>query len=174
MHGWRRNLSVIAITFALGSAAPFAAMAAERETLPVSVIPAHYELYLKPNAEALTFSGTVAVTVDVKTPTQDVARLLRAARSFLGLQTQRLNKRRMNTTRGLEEDRKKPRVARALVKLRRWDAFHLVLKPDGVSDHMEAKAWKDRVGPCSERAERQAGGERGKYFAGPAARGESI
>ena len=37
-----------------------------REILPDAVTPTHYDLALAPDAEALTFRGTVAITVEVK------------------------------------------------------------------------------------------------------------
>src|ERR1700678_2673622 len=45
---------------------------AEREVLPDTVIPTHYELLLSPDAAALTFRGTVAITIGVRAPTSDV------------------------------------------------------------------------------------------------------
>src|ERR1700733_13131657 len=42
------------------------AVAATREVLPDAVTPTHYDLALSPDAETLTFRGTVAITVDVK------------------------------------------------------------------------------------------------------------
>jgi aminopeptidase N len=43
-----------------------------REVLPDTVTPTHYDLALSPDAEALTFRGTVAITVNVKSPVQDI------------------------------------------------------------------------------------------------------
>jgi aminopeptidase N len=43
-----------------------------REVLPDTVVPAHYDLSISPDAEALTFRGTVKITVDVRTATPDV------------------------------------------------------------------------------------------------------
>ena len=38
-----------------------------RQVLPRTLVPAHYELSLIPNAEALTFKGTVQITGDAPT-----------------------------------------------------------------------------------------------------------
>ena len=43
-----------------------------REVLPDTVVPTHYDLALFPDAEALTFSGKVAITLDVHAATNDV------------------------------------------------------------------------------------------------------
>jgi len=43
-----------------------------REILPDAVAPTHYDLALSPDAEALTFRGTVAITVEVKSSVQDI------------------------------------------------------------------------------------------------------
>ena len=43
-----------------------------REVLPDTVVPTHYDLALSPDAEALTFSGKVAITLDVRAATSDV------------------------------------------------------------------------------------------------------
>src|SRR6476646_2582121 len=43
-----------------------------REILPDAVTPTHYDLALSPDAEALTFRGTVAITVEVKSSVQDI------------------------------------------------------------------------------------------------------
>ena len=58
--------SVIA---AVGEAPP---AHAAREVLPETVIPTHYELLLSPDADALTFRGKLAITVDVHAATSDV------------------------------------------------------------------------------------------------------
>ena len=44
----------------------------QREMLPDSVVPTHYDLALSPDAQALTFSGKVAITLDVRAATNDV------------------------------------------------------------------------------------------------------
>jgi len=49
------------------------AQAAVRETLPATVVPTHYDLALVPNAQALTFSGQVSITVMTKSPTRDIS-----------------------------------------------------------------------------------------------------
>ena len=56
-----RHFSNCLIFLALASLS--GALAAERETLPSTVVPVHYDLALVPNAEALTFSGQVTITV---------------------------------------------------------------------------------------------------------------
>jgi aminopeptidase N len=43
-----------------------------REVLPDTVVPTHYDLALFPDAKALTFSGKVAITLDVHAATNDV------------------------------------------------------------------------------------------------------
>ncbi|HUL17830.1 MAG TPA: M1 family metallopeptidase [Steroidobacteraceae bacterium] len=43
-----------------------------REVLPADVIPIHYELALAPNAEALTFTGRVSITLRVVAPTASI------------------------------------------------------------------------------------------------------
>jgi aminopeptidase N len=50
------------------AAAPSPAAHLRREVLPDNVIPRHYELALVPDAGALTFTGKVAITVDVIAP----------------------------------------------------------------------------------------------------------
>jgi aminopeptidase N len=48
------------------------AQPAQRETLPADVVPSHYDLAIHPDLDALTFTGTNAVTLDVKNPTADI------------------------------------------------------------------------------------------------------
>ena len=54
----------------------FAAVAvaqnAQREVLPDTIVPTHYDLALAPDAAALAFGGKVAVTIDVRAATSDV------------------------------------------------------------------------------------------------------
>jgi aminopeptidase N len=44
----------------------------QREVLPATVIPTHYELALVPDAKALTFSGIVGISISVKSSTHDI------------------------------------------------------------------------------------------------------
>ena len=61
-------LSVSAIAVAdVGPAAHSA-----REVLPDTVIPTHYDLLLSPDAEALTYRGKVAISIEVRAATPDV------------------------------------------------------------------------------------------------------
>jgi aminopeptidase N len=73
----RHRFPEIALFFAIGLGATPAISApaidvANREVLPDTVTPTHYDLALSPDAEALTFSGTVAITVDVKSSVRDI------------------------------------------------------------------------------------------------------
>src|SRR5512143_3430137 len=45
---------------------------AVREVLPDTVVPVHYDLALTPDAEALTFRGTVKITVEARAATPRV------------------------------------------------------------------------------------------------------
>jgi aminopeptidase N len=65
------------LTFAIGLTFVSASWAeapvpAKREVLPDAVTPSHYDLTLSPDAAALVFRGTVAITVDVKSPVRDI------------------------------------------------------------------------------------------------------
>ena len=51
---------------------PLSAAAEERQVLPSTIVPENYDLVLTPDSVALTFKGTVAITVEVKTATKDV------------------------------------------------------------------------------------------------------
>jgi aminopeptidase N len=44
----------------------------QREVLPTTVIPTHYDLALSPDAQALSFTGAVGVAIAVQRPTSDV------------------------------------------------------------------------------------------------------
>jgi len=66
----RLRLPDIALLVALGLDAMPAISAqaidvGHREVLPDTVVPTHYDLALSPDAEALTFSGTVAIKIPV-------------------------------------------------------------------------------------------------------------
>jgi aminopeptidase N len=50
---------------AVAAAAPAATQHPRRQVLPDNAVPLHYELSLVPDAEALTFSGSVAITIEV-------------------------------------------------------------------------------------------------------------
>src|SRR5580704_1529862 len=69
LHTW--VFFAIGLTSILATTAE-ATVAANREVLPDAVTPAHYDLALSPDAEALTFRGTVAITVDVKSSLRDI------------------------------------------------------------------------------------------------------
>ncbi|HET7085914.1 MAG TPA: M1 family metallopeptidase [Rhizomicrobium sp.] len=58
---------------AVGWVSLLPAQGAERETLPGAVVPVHYDLALVPNAQALTFSGQVTITVVAKSPVMDIS-----------------------------------------------------------------------------------------------------
>jgi len=66
-----RHFSNCLIFLALASLS--GAQAAERETLPDAIVPLHYDLALVPNAQALTFSGQVAITVVAKSAVKDIS-----------------------------------------------------------------------------------------------------
>jgi aminopeptidase N len=61
-------LGTLCLMVAAHAATPSPAAHARREVLPDGVIPRHYELALVPDAAALTFTGKVAITVDVVAP----------------------------------------------------------------------------------------------------------
>jgi aminopeptidase N len=63
-------LSLSSLAMAAGSDAPPAHPV--REVLPDAVVPTHYDLAVSPNAEALTFRGTVKISVEVLAATPDV------------------------------------------------------------------------------------------------------
>ena len=66
------RVSHLAATGLLCFAAGAVAQNAQREVLPDTVVPTHYDLALATDAAALTFSGKVAVTIDVRAATSDV------------------------------------------------------------------------------------------------------
>ena len=49
-----------------------ASVASNREVLPGTVTPTHYDLLVSPDAEGLTFRGRVAISADVKASVQDI------------------------------------------------------------------------------------------------------
>jgi aminopeptidase N len=63
----QRAIAVVLLCLpgAVAAAAPAAAQHPRREVLPDSVVPLHYELALAPDAESLTFTAKVAITIDV-------------------------------------------------------------------------------------------------------------
>ena len=48
------------------------ARASERAVLPTNVLPVHYDVSFRPDARHLTFSGSVAIEIEVKDPTHDI------------------------------------------------------------------------------------------------------
>jgi len=58
-------VGVLCLAGAATAAAPAVAEHPHREVLADNVVPLHYELALTPDAAALTFSGKVAITIDV-------------------------------------------------------------------------------------------------------------
>src|SRR5258708_5424095 len=71
---WIRVIEVSLLCLPGGTAAagPTPTHQAQREVLPEGVVPKHYELALAPDAEALSFSGTVSISIDVSAPTSSV------------------------------------------------------------------------------------------------------
>ncbi|HEX8782276.1 MAG TPA: hypothetical protein VF764_02825, partial [Steroidobacteraceae bacterium] len=61
-------LGTLCLMGAAHAATPSPATHVRREVLPESVVPLHYDLALVPDAGALTFTGKVAITVDVIAP----------------------------------------------------------------------------------------------------------
>jgi aminopeptidase N len=59
---------VLCLIGAAQAATPSPVEQRRREVLPDSVVPRHYDLALVPNAESLTFTGKVAITVEVIAP----------------------------------------------------------------------------------------------------------
>jgi aminopeptidase N len=57
---------------AVGAPATSAQPADQREVLPTTVVPTHYDLSLAPDAQALTFTGVVGISIAVQQPTGDV------------------------------------------------------------------------------------------------------
>ena len=65
--------ALLGVSGAALAAAPAAAEAHhKREILPDSVVPLHYDLSLAPDAEALSFTGKLEITVEVRTPVRSV------------------------------------------------------------------------------------------------------
>jgi aminopeptidase N len=77
----QRAIALVALCLigAAQAATPAPAEHARREVLPDNVVPRHYDLALVPDADALTFTGKVAITVEViaagSTITLNAARL---------------------------------------------------------------------------------------------------
>jgi aminopeptidase N len=62
-----RLLAALAVTLSASGAA-----VAARIVLPTDVVPEHYRIEITPDAKALTFTGHVAIDVDVRRPTRTV------------------------------------------------------------------------------------------------------
>ncbi len=54
------------------SLAPFSVHAAERQVLPDTVTPSHYDLHISPDAAALSFTGDETIAVDVHAATRTI------------------------------------------------------------------------------------------------------
>jgi aminopeptidase N len=69
-----RRLAVLAcLLWAISPGAlTAAAQTPAREVLPDGVTPSHYELAIRPDLTALTFTGVNAITIDVRAPTSDI------------------------------------------------------------------------------------------------------
>jgi aminopeptidase N len=61
-------LGTLCLLSAAHAATPSPAAHQRREVLPDNIVPLHYDLALVPDAASLTFTGKVAITVDVITP----------------------------------------------------------------------------------------------------------
>ena len=71
---------LLGLAGAIAAAAPDAPAASQhprRQVLPDSVVPLHYELALAPDAEALTFTARVAITIEVVAATPTVTQTQR-------------------------------------------------------------------------------------------------
>ena len=66
----QRGIALVALCLigAAQAATPSPVEPRRREVLPDSVVPRHYDLALAPDAESLTFTGKVAITVEVIAP----------------------------------------------------------------------------------------------------------
>ena len=76
-HRWTLIRCLIAVGLLGASSAAAAATVGtaqhpRREVLPADVVPLHYELILTPDSEALTFTGTVSITLRVLAPTPSI------------------------------------------------------------------------------------------------------
>ncbi len=68
------TLALLGLSTAALAAGPAASPAhALREVLPDSVLPVHYDLTLSPDADALAFTGRVAITINVRASTPKVS-----------------------------------------------------------------------------------------------------
>lgn len=66
-------LRLIAVTLLSSAAlAVLPAAAQEKEVLPAGIVPLHYDLLISPDARALTFTGKVAITIDVAAAASDI------------------------------------------------------------------------------------------------------
>src|SRR5881628_2494425 len=66
--GIMRRVAVVALASML--AAP--ATAVERQVLPTTVVPSHYDVHIVPNGRELTFTGEVGIDVEVKAATDRI------------------------------------------------------------------------------------------------------
>jgi len=66
-------MGIVVLLAALVQSGPALAGAAQtREVLPAGVVPTHYNLLISPDAEALTFKGSVDIDIDVRTPAKQI------------------------------------------------------------------------------------------------------
>ena len=71
------GVAAMALVLGAGLAAPVLAQdgeaaAVERIVLPTNVVPERYEITLKPDVEAMSFTGQTAATIEVKEPTETI------------------------------------------------------------------------------------------------------
>src|SRR3546814_2632646 len=71
------SISVLAVSAAVPALPALAAAQAEKVALattqlPRGVTPTHYDLWIKPNADALTFEGKAKIAIDITEPTDTI------------------------------------------------------------------------------------------------------